>query len=523
MWRPAAFLTVVAASIAAPALADPMVRTSAGTVQGVTLHGTSRFLGIPFAAAPVGPLRWQAPQPPARWQGTRKAQAPAPACYQGAPRQFGPYTPEFLIEGPVSEDCLYLNVWTPAKTHGKLPVLVYIHGGGFGSGSGTIPIYDGTGLARRGAIVVTINYRLGVFGFLAHPDLSREGAGTSGNYGLLDMIAALRWVRANIGAFGGDAGNVTIAGQSAGAAAVNDLVLSPLAQGLFERAIAQSGSGMGIGIATLAQAERNGMAFADRAGVTGIAALRALDAATLQRLSDRPPPGAGGAARASSIGFAPNLDGRVIAADPENGASKPVASVSFMTGFAADEGLAFGTPDTPAAFDAYVTTKFGEFAGRILALYPHTDAAQVAGSIRLLARDRYMASMAMWAEKRSALSARPIYAYLFDHPYPAANGKSFGAFHTADVPYVMGALRLGGRSFTRADDVVSARVQNHWLAFMRTGDPSIPNGQWTPATPAAAPVMTIGSGAGMQPAVSSPARYAALRDFVQAGGRLTLF
>lgn len=221
-------------------------------VQGVTIGGVTNgsitaFKGIPYAAPPVGDLRWREPQPPADWQGVRNAVHFSAACFQAKTGAFGPWSAEFIakdaMEGGSSEDCLYLNVWTAAAKAGeKRPVIVWIYGGGFNSGSGDVAIYDGAGLAAKGVVMVTFNYRVGVLGFLAHPELSKEsGHGASGNYALLDMIAALKWVRRNISAFGGDPRNVTIAGQSAGAFAVDYLMASPLAKGLFERAIAESG------------------------------------------------------------------------------------------------------------------------------------------------------------------------------------------------------------------------------------------------------------------------------------------
>lgn len=504
-------------------MADPIIRTSNGNLRGIAQQSTEVFYGIPYARPPLGDLRWKAPQAAPRWQGVRAATAPSAACYQPAPREFGPYTAEFLIQGSVSEDCLYLNVWKPAKVSAKLPVLFYIHGGGFSSGSSTVPIYDGSSLAARGAIVVTINYRLGVFGFLAHPELTRDGHGSSGNYGVLDMIAALRWVRTNIARFGGDPDNVTIAGQSAGAAAVNDLVLSPPAKGLFHRAIAQSGSGMGIAMPALGEAERSGLEMTQRAGPQSIAQLRRLPAAELQKLTEAPPPAPGAKFRMPSIGFWPNVDGVVILGNPEQTKVKAVSNVPFLTGFNADEGLMFGAPKLPSEFETYVRDRYAAFADRLLALYPHADEVQVADSIQLLARDRYMASLIFWARGRTTASGETVYAYFFDHPYPAAKGTGFGAFHTAEVPYVMGTLGKGERKLTQQDEQFSSSMQHQWLAFMKTGDPSIPNQAWPPVEPQDVQVMTLGPGAALRPAVSSKERFDLLWNYVQAGGSLSLF
>lgn len=500
------------------------VQTTGGMVKGVEHGAVAAYYGIPYAAPPVGDLRWRAPQAAASWKGVRDATRPAAECYQGPPAVFGPFSAEFMIKGNISEDCLYLNVWTPRKAPGNLPVFFYIHGGGFGSGSGTIPVYEGAGLAARGAVVVTFNYRLGVFGFLAHPELTREsGMAYSGNYGLLDMIAALKWVKANIARFGGDPDDVTIAGQSAGAAAVNDLVLSPLAKGLFQRAIAQSGSGMGIRTAPLAEAEKVGVALGETAHAPTIADLRKVDAATLEQLTNVPPPALDSLTKMPAIPFAPNNDGFVLAGDPEDVKAPVQSRVPFMTGFNADEGLPIGQEITPAVFEANVRARYGAVADRLIALYPHATPAQAETSFKLLARDRYMANLVMWAQGRAANSGQAVYTYLFIQPYPALNGKSFGSFHTAEVPYVMGALGKGGRVFTAADEAVSRNIQDYWLAFMKTGNPSLPGKAWPRTTSTEARVMAIGPGGGLRHGVSTLERFLALRDFVRGGGQLSLF
>lgn len=501
--------------------AATIVKTSGGEVRSVAQKSTEAFFAIPYARPPVGELRWKPPLAAEPWQGVRSTTQPSPACYQSAPKEFGPFTPEFLIPGPVSEDCLYLNIWRRTATVGKRPVFFYIHGGGFGSGATSVPIYDGKGLAERGVIVVTINYRLGAFGFLAHPSLTQEGQGSSGNYGLLDMIAALRWVRVNIARFGGDPDNITIAGQSAGAAAVSDLLLSPQAKGLFHRAIAQSGAGMGVTTAPLDKAEQYGLQIAQQAGVQTIEQLRQLSAAKLQQLAETPPPGAG-TSRLPSIRFAPNVDGIVLLANPEQPKVKVVSNVPFLTGFNSDEGLVFGAPKTPTEFEAYVRDRYGDFSERILALYPHADDAQVADSIPVLARDRYMASLVIWAQDRAASSNQKVYTYVYEHPYPSANGVAFGAFHTAEVPYVMGALGKGHRTFTAKDEEFSRAMQNQWLAFMRNGDPSQSGARWSPVSATNQRLMTVGPNSRLVPAVSTEARLDLFREFVHSGGRLSL-
>jgi para-nitrobenzyl esterase len=503
--------------------ADPVVTTSGGAVRGVAQASTQVFYGIPYAKPPLGALRWRAPQPAPRWKGVRAATTPSAACYQPPPQEFGPYTAEFLIPGPVSEDCLYLNVWKPASAGARLPVLFFIHGGAFSSGSASVPVYDGAALAAQGAIVVSINYRLGVLGFLARPDLTAEGHGSSGNYGVLDMVAALRWVRSNIARFGGDPANVTIAGQSAGAAAVNDLLVSPLAKGLFQRAIAQSGSGMGIAMPTLAEAEQAGLAATQRHTPLSLVQLRQLPAGELLQLTAPPPPAPGTKFRMPSVGFWPNVDHVVLTGNPEHAQVSAVSKVPMLTGFNADEGLMFGAPQSPSDFEEYVRDRYGAFAERVLDAYPHADAAQVAASAALLARDRYMASLVFWVRARSASSGAAIYTYLFDRPYPPAKGVSFGAFHTAEVPYVMGTLGMGARLFSAQDAEFSRGVQEQWLAFVKTGSPALPQQAWPRFDGAGMQVMTPGPGGTLRAAVSTPERFEILWNFVQQGGQLSLF
>ncbi|MBB6254373.1 carboxylesterase/lipase family protein [Nitrospirillum iridis] len=517
---------VIALLLPAAAPAQPTVQLNSGGIRGAEKGMVDEFLGIPYAQAPVGALRWHDPLPAKAWQGVRDATNAPPACYQGPPGKFGPFTSEFLIQGPVSEDCLYLNVWKPHRADGKLPVLVYIHGGGFGSGSGTIPIYEGGGLASRGAVVVTINYRLGVFGFLAHPDLTKESAlRSSGNYSLLDMIEALKWVRANIAQFGGDPANVTIAGQSAGSAAVNDLIMSPLAEGLFQRAVAQSGSGMGIHMPSLAEAEATGVKFAEKMGAKSLAELRAVPADALQQAANVPPPTPGAKPARPTIVFTPNLDAIIVAGDPEDPTAPVASKVPLLTGFNADEGTLFGNSDLTAAdFAALVHERYGQSADRLLAVYPHATDAEARASYKILAQDRYMAGLVLWAQTRAAASGQSVYVYLYDHPYPASSdGQNFGAFHTAEVPYVMGALDKGGRIFTDRDRAVSGTLQAHWLAFMKKGDPTLPGNAWSRAVAGAPLVMGLGDTTGPRLGVSSEARFEAFKDYVSSGGKLSLF
>ncbi len=504
----------------------PVLHTRAGALQGTRQEGVDAFLGIPYALPPVGDRRWRAPVAAGRWRGVRDATRFSASCYQSVPRSWGPFTDEFVQVGAVSEDCLTLNVWTPSRRAARLPVLAWIHGGGFGSGSGSIPIYDGARLAAQGAVVVSINYRVGAFGFLAHPALGREDARhVSGNYGLLDMIAALGWVKAHIAGFGGDPARVTIAGQSAGAIAVNDLLMSPLARGLFSGAIAQSGSGMGVHPLPLAEAQANGEELYRQAGATTAAALRALPADRVLALADAGPPTKDGKPRPRGLSFAPVLDGYVLPQDPERAGTRPVSHVPLLTGFNADEGYIFGVPPmTPESFEAMVRERYGDHAGAFLDAYPHASAAQATDSAALIARDRYMASLVIWCRGRAALEHAAVYPYLYVHPYPGPDQAKYGSFHTSEVPYVFGVLDQGGRPFTQGDHELSARLMARWLAFMKTGVPDV-EGQpaWIAADPRSTQVMGLGDLPGMVPAVSTPARLEAFREYVQAGGQLTLF
>jgi len=500
------------------------VRVAQGQLVGTMDQGARAFLGIPYAQPPVGSLRWRAPMPVQGWHGVRDAAHFGLNCMQQDPVPFGPWTAEFIAGPSLGEDCLTLNVWTPEKPPAvPLPVLVWIHGGAFASGSGSIPIYNGAALARKGAVVVTINYRVGIFGFLAHPALSAESPRhVSGNYGLLDVIEALRWVRANIGRFGGDARQTTIAGQSAGAAAVNDLIVSPQARGLFYRAIAESGSGMGITVQSLCEAERQGARIQGASGLAAIDALRTLSPEQVLALKVSPEPGAGDGPR---LPFGPVLDGVVLPADPGRGDALVVNAVPLLTGFNADEASATApTSVTAQVFEEQVRARYGTFAGRLLALYPHGNDADADASARLLARDRYMVSLVQWSLARTATSTQNIYPYLFDRVLPGPDAARFRSFHTAEVPYVFGVLDQGARPFGPQDHVVSELLQGYWLNFMRTGDPNgagLP--KWLRFEANVGKVMALGDKPGAIWPASSRERHRVLRDYAAAGGTLSLF
>jgi para-nitrobenzyl esterase len=517
-----------ALSATAAPTAVPRVRVAQGALVGTLDKGARAFLGIPYAEPPVGARRWRAPLPAKAWHGVRDASRFGHNCMQADPKPFGPWTTEFIADPALGEDedCLTLNVWAPSKpAAAPLPVLVWIHGGGFASGAGSIPIYNGAAFARQDAVIVTINYRLGIFGFLAHPALSAESSRhVSGNYGLLDVIEALRWVHANIGRFGGDAKRVTIAGQSAGAAAVNDLVVSPDARGLFARGIAESGSGMGISLLSLSDAERQGERVQRAAALESIAALRALPAAQVLALKVPPAPNAPPVA-GPPLPFGPIIDGAVLPADAGRGDAAVASPVPLLTGFNADEARSMGSsPASAQAFEAQVRARYGAFAERLLALYPHASDAEADASAWLLARDRYMVSLVQWSGARTATSTQAVYAYLFDRVLPGPDAARFRSFHTAEVPYVFSVLDQGGRPFGPQDQVVSQLLQGYWLNFMRSGDP---NGAGLPSWPRfdakSGKVMALGERPGAVWPASSAERFQALGDYAAAGGKLSLF
>jgi len=335
------------------------------------------------------------------------------------------------------------------------------------------------------------------------------------------MIAALRWVQRNAAAFGGDPQRVTIAGQSAGAIAVNDLLVSPPAAGLFARAIAQSGSGMGIDAIPLREAETNGEKFAAQLGASSVAELRALPPEKIQAAvpSYFGPPPAGAPPR---IPFRPVLDGSVVPVDPIDGRAKPASRVPLLTGFNADEFMPAG-PTTATDFERSVRSRFGAAADRVLALYPHATDADATSSARALARDAYMTSLTLFTDERTRISGQPIYAYLFEHPAPVATGPSFGTFHSSEIPYIFGVLDRTMRPFTADDESISAQLQAYWLSFVRSGDPNDPAlPKWPALIAGSGQIMGLGDRIGPRAAVSTAERFGALADYVKAGGRLSV-
>jgi para-nitrobenzyl esterase len=440
------------------------VRAPAGTLQGATAAGVTSFKGIPYAAAPVGPLRWHAPLPAPGWTGTRDATGYGNDCVQA--RMAGDLANTTL---PMSEDCLFLNVWTPQPRAGaKLAVMVYIHGGGFSTGSGSSAILDGTRLAARGVVVVTLNYRLGRFGFFAHPSLTKEaGAGPNGNWGLMDQIAALQWVKRNIAAFGGDPANVTIFGESAGGESVNRLMVSPAAKELFAKAIAASGGGRD-GWPDIATGEAKGLAFARSAGAEDLAALRALPADKVQ--------GGIGLLNPDEAKYSgPMTDGRIVTGDTDILlAAGKARGIRMVIGSNSDE-LGFIPAPFLKGFVAKATEKLGAAADNVRTAYGSAEAY-----------DRHIPSDFTFTEPAFSLASRqaavaPTWLYRFGYVAEAKRATLAGASHATDVPYQFDNLAAAGATPTPADMAAAKLVADHWVRFARTGDPGwprfAPNGQ----------------------------------------------
>jgi para-nitrobenzyl esterase len=453
------------------------VKTDSGMVEGTLTNGEQvrAFKGIPFAAPPVGDLRWQPPQPAAKWKGVRPAKDFGAHCIQSA----GYSDMVFHDSGP-SEDCLTLNVWAPAKTKGSsLPVMVWIYGGGFVSGGTSENRQDGQFLARRNVVVVSMNYRLGIFGFFAHPELTAESAHhASGNYGLLDQAAALAWVQRNIAAFGGDPNNVTIFGESAGSMSVSAQMASPLARGLFAKAIGESGGALynsGTGASPREIAEQRSVAFAQSAfGTSTLADLRKLSADDIVRAATAkttPPPPR----------FWPDVDGYFLPDSvPNIYAAGNQAHVPLLAGWNADETrgqvLLAKIKTTAASFAATAQSEFGNNAQRFLAVYPATTDDEAVISAGDFASDRFISySTWRWLEAQVATGKAPVFRYRFDLGSPGDKNHQtlLGAFHSDDIEYVFGTLDSRPGAVWRPEDrKLSELMGTYWTNFARTGDPN---------------------------------------------------
>jgi len=462
-------------------------RISTGVVDGqISVDAQVRsFKGIPYAAPPVGVLRWRPPQPVAPWKGVRKAIDFGPRCMQT--RVYSDMV--FRDSGP-SEDCLYLNVWAPVSSAHALPVMVWIYGGGFMAGSTSEPRQDGANLTKNGVIVVSMNYRLGIFGFFSSPELTREsGYNASGNYGLLDQVAALHWVHDNIAAFGGDPTNVTIFGESAGSLSVSALMASPLTRGLFRRAIGESGAFFGpdFHMRSLPETEQTNMAFAKSAfGTDSLEVLRAKPAdAVLKAASNQ------GARR-----FWPNVDGYFLPDSvPAIFAAGKQALVPLLAGWNLDEGEYQGIFQkdavTPENYVARIRTLYGSNADSILQLYPGTTVAEAKRSAQDLAGDRFIVfGTWKWIESQLATGQSPVYRYRFDETLPPERGETPSADyqpiapHSAEIEFVFQALASKNLAWRPQDYKVSDLMSSYWTNFAKTGNP---NGQGLPHWPTYAP------------------------------------
>lgn len=464
---------MVAAAMIAGANANAApVTTESGAIQGVRDGRILVYKGIPFAAPPVGALRWNAPQPVQPWSGVRHAERFAPACMQLGTSMPGETPPV------VDEDCLYLNLWTPAHAR-KLPVIVWIYGGGFTNGSAAMPLYSGDRLARRGAIVVTFNYRVGPLGFLAHPELTAESSRhSSGNYGLLDQIAALRWVQKNIAAFGGDPSRVTIAGQSAGAVSVSLLVASPLAKGLFARAIAQSGGLFEpVEVAPayyLGTAEKTGEAYARSLNAKSLQDLRALPAGTLL----------GGSAGSVSH---PIVEPTVLPLPPYDAyVARRQNDVPILVGSNDDEAKSLISDLSrirAGSFEQDIRRSWGQLPptlipATLLAAYPHENDIQAVKARLAFERDlRFGWDMWAWARLQASNSRKPAFYYHFTQRPPFPKGsvyQDWGASHFAELWYTFDHLQQARWTWSRSDRRLADAMVRYWVNFARSGDPNGP-------------------------------------------------
>ena len=494
---------ILCAAVAWPAFGADRVKTANGVVESTepAKDGVRSFKGLPFAQPPVGDLRWREPQPAKNWSGVRTADKFGPTCMQ----RLSPSADYWFRGDGMSEDCLYLNVWTPAKSgREKLPVLVYIFGGGFQNGDGSEPRYDGERMAREGIVAVSLNYRTNIFGFFVHPELTRESPHhASGNYGLLDQVAALAWVQKNIAAFGGDPTRVTIAGESAGSISVSALMASPLSRNLMAGAICESGAAIAsLPPRPLAEAEQNGVTFAAAAGAESVAALRAL---TAQQIQDA-------AAKAQGVRFSTAMDGYFLSKTlTKIGLAGEQAKVPLLAGSNTEEQgpravLAGGDP-TPDVLAEAIRKFYGDKAEPVLKAYAATNADEVFEAAMHLASARFISyGTWKWTELHMQTSGKPVYRYLYakvrpaylgmpGQPPPAApaprrGGASQvqaprGAGHSAEIQYAMGNLDLDTRyAWEPGDREVSKTMQAYFVNFIKTGKP---DGAGLPPWPAYRP------------------------------------
>jgi para-nitrobenzyl esterase len=450
------------------------VKTEQGTVRGKSIGGgkVKAYLGLPYAAAPVGDLRWKAPQPPASWKGDRDATQFGARCAQN------PVFADMIFQDSApSEDCLYLNVYAPAgaTASSELPVMFWIHGGGFAGGGSSEPRHNGDFLPLKGVVLVTINYRLGVFGFLATADLAKESHGAAGNYGLLDMVAALQWTKANIGRFGGNPANVTIFGESAGSMAVSTLMASPKARSLFAKAIGESGGAFSsvLPMDRLASREKKDGAWVDSLGVKSLQELRAVPTDKILA-----------SAKGATGGFSPIVDGNLLTEPVEDTyAAGKQAHVPLLAGWNRDEGSFFGNGTTAEKWKATAAQLFKDRSTEFLKLYPGDTDEQAVDSAGAYGGDNFIAfSTWKWLEAHRKTGSSPVYRYHFElRASPSKFHPGTFAFHSDDIEYVFGTLDTRPGATIRPEDrKLSEQVMSYWTNFAKTGDP---NGPGLPAWP----------------------------------------
>jgi len=456
----------IAAAASIMSAASDTVRVDGGEVAGVVADGVRVFKGIPFAAPPVGDLRWKAPQPVVPWSGVRNADTFGPQCVQTPYPAGSVYT---MAPAPQSEDCLYLNVFTTAKAGDKRPVMVWIHGGAWTRGGSSIAAYDGAALARKGAVLVTVNYRLGPLGFLAHPELTAESPHrASGNYAILDHVAALQWVQKNIAAFGGNPANVTIFGESAGSWSVNTTQATPLAKGLFHRAVGESGAQFAR-TRSLADAEKDGAELAKTVGADSLKALRALPAEKLVAVQ--------------TFRSAINVDGWVLPEDVRTiFARKKQSEVPVLVGSNANEWTTLSNPAAfPKTIDDFQRRMQEQFPGLVSEfneVYPVKTEADIAEAMLGLGRDTtFTLEMRTWARMVTA-GGKNAFLYQFTHVPPGPEAKYRGAYHASEIGYVFGNLRNPAFAYADADRKLSETMSEYWINFAKTGNP---NGKGLPA------------------------------------------
>lgn len=469
--KSAALACIAATSLVSFAADTPKVKTDKGKVEGqVSSDGQVRiFKGIPYAAPPVGPLRWKPPQPAAKWQGVRPATSFGNRCMQAG------VSDDMTFRDPgQSEDCLTLNIWSPAKDkHAKLPVMVWIYGGGFSAGTTSEPRQDGENLAHKGVIVVSMNYRLNIFGFFVHPELTAESPQhASGNYGLMDQAAAIQWVHRNIQNFGGDPGKVTIFGESAGSFSVSAQMASPLAKDLFQRAIGESGGAFSQREPFPTREEREKSdpeKVGNVLGVTKLTDLRALSAEEIAKATARQPGG-------TAMRFWPDVDGYFLPESvPAIYAAGKQAHIPLMAGWNTDEG---GIPQKTLSVAEYTDQaqkQFGADAEKFLAAYSATTDEQALRAAKDLAADRFIAySTWRWLEAHVTTGGQPVYRYHFELPSPGDRFHPANtAFHSDDIEYVFGNLDSRQQAVWRTEDrQLSEQLQNYWTNFAKTGDPN---------------------------------------------------